>query len=119
MYSNIATIQNMAFADCVSLSTIEILDVPTVKFIKVLLKSTEYGNSLQTILCYSHMFIYRGEYVVYPRKSSCKMVSKKCWVGYICGFNTPHILNIIDQFCGPTMTLKQAVSLSLVLNKIR
>ena len=119
VYSTLSTIQNMAFADCISLRIIEVLDVPSKKFFKLLIKSTIGCPLLDTVLCYNYMFIKsNGGYVVLPRKSPCKLVSKACWVGKQCNLNVPHLLNIIDEYCGPIIPANQAGMLCLVLNKI-
>ena len=83
------------------------------------MKSTAGCPLLDTVLCYNYMFVKsNGEYVVLPRKSPCMLASKACWVGKQCNLNVLHLLNIIDEYCGPTIPTNQAVTLGLVLNKI-
>ena len=119
IYTNVKVIQNMAFTDCTSLHTVEIRDRPTSQFIKLLMKNTNRGPSLQTIMCYSHIFLKsRGTYIVYPRKSSCTLVSKHCWIGKKCSINAPHLMHLVNEFCGPVLSRAQIAHLVLVLNKI-
>ena len=83
------------------------------------MKSTTRCPLLDTVLYYNYMFVKsNGEYVVLPRKSPCRLVSKACWVGKQGNLNVPHLLNIIDEYCGPAIPAIQAVTLGLVLNKI-
>ena len=119
MYTNLSAIKNMAFTDCVSLHTITLLGVPSIKFLKILIKSTIFCPSLDTILCYNYMFVkHHGEYKVHPRRSLCSLVSKGCWISEQCKRNVPQIACIVERFCGPAIQPNEAVMFGLVLNKI-